>query len=143
MSAILTGNRARIFMLAGNARVTLENPGTGNRFTYRVRAPKVQRDGKPVWFVSVLTGSNNEDDYTFLGTIFSDGTFRRSAKSRIGEDAPSAKAFAWAWGRVFSVSNWAPAQIRHEGRCGRCGRALTVPSSIDTGLGPDCAEKMS
>ena len=28
------------------------------------------------------------------------------------------------------------------GACGRCGRPLTVPSSIDRGIGPDCAALM-
>ena len=32
--------------------------------------------------------------------------------------------------------------VRHDGRCGRCGRQLTVPSSIDKGIGPECATKM-
>jgi hypothetical protein len=26
----------------------------------------------------------------------------------------------------------------HEGRCGRCGRRLTVPDSIASGYGPEC-----
>jgi hypothetical protein len=29
-------------------------------------------------------------------------------------------------------------EIWHEGRCGRCGRKLTVPDSIAIGIGPDC-----
>lgn len=30
-----------------------------------------------------------------------------------------------------------------EGACGRCGRKLTVPGSIASGIGPTCAEKGS
>jgi hypothetical protein len=30
-------------------------------------------------------------------------------------------------------------EVWHEGHCMRCGRALTVPESISTGLGPVCA----
>jgi hypothetical protein len=29
-------------------------------------------------------------------------------------------------------------EIWHEGRCGRCGRKLTVPESIHNGYGPEC-----
>ena len=54
------------FILAGNAVFTVENTGTGNRFTFKVRKPD---DTKP-HFVSVLTGPNNESDYAFLGTVF-------------------------------------------------------------------------
>lgn len=32
-------------------------------------------------------------------------------------------------------------EVWHEGRCGRCGRKLTVPESIETGIGPDCAKR--
>jgi hypothetical protein len=33
-------------------------------------------------------------------------------------------------------------EVYHEGRCGRCNRKLTVPESIETGLGPECASKL-
>ena len=29
--------------------------------------------------------------------------------------------------------------VFHDGKCGRCGRKLTVPESIQSGLGPVCA----
>jgi hypothetical protein len=32
-------------------------------------------------------------------------------------------------------------KVQHAGRCGRCARTLTVPSSIELGLGPECATK--
>jgi hypothetical protein len=32
--------------------------------------------------------------------------------------------------------------IWHEGRCGRCGRRLTVPESIESGYGPECIGKI-
>jgi hypothetical protein len=31
-------------------------------------------------------------------------------------------------------------EVWHEGRCGRCGRALTVPESVERGIGPECWE---
>jgi len=30
-------------------------------------------------------------------------------------------------------------ELMHEGRCGRCGRPLTRPESIQSGIGPICA----
>lgn len=137
---IVNTDDRKSFALAGNARFTLDNPLSGNRFTYRVRVKETD-DGRTLHFVSVLTGSDNESDYTFLGTIFDGATFRHGRKSRISETAPSAKAFAWAWRRIYAGASIGPAVFMHEGRCGRCGRALTVPESIKTGLGPVCAEK--
>ena len=34
--------------------------------------------------------------------------------------------------RITKADGW------HEGRCGRCGRKLTVPESIEAGYGPEC-----
>lgn len=126
------------FALAGNARFTLVSKRTQTRFTFRVRRPAEDRP----WFVSLLTGSDNENSYTFFGTIFPDGSFRHSRKARISALAPSVAGFDWFWKHVRSADalDLLPAQVdvHHEGRCGRCGRTLTVPQSIESGFGPEC-----
>lgn len=132
-TAPLDPANARRFILAGNARVTLESVKTGARFTFRVR----QKDDG-FYFVSVLTGSDNEADYTYLGTIRG-GRYAHGRKSRICAAAPSAKAFEWAWPRLAAGSVPDGLRVWHEGRCGRCNRPLTVPESIASGLGPECA----
>lgn len=133
------------FILAGNARFTLVSPKTGQRFTYRVRA--AQQEGDRRFFVSVLTGADNESSYTYLGTVFPPkpgaerGDFGHGRKSTIGKGAPSAKAFAWFWSLIQAGAN-PPCEVWHCGKCGRCGRALTVPESIASGIGPECAKKV-
>lgn len=133
----------RTFALAGNATLTAKSLQTGKHFTYKVRASKDKGDGKPgVHFVKVLCGPDNENAYVFLGTIFSDGKFKHSPKSYIGPDAPSTLAFRWVWEHT-NHGNFPPkTEVHHAGKCGRCGRKLTVPESITTGLGPECASKM-
>jgi len=141
------------FALAGNARLTLVSDRTGARQTFKVSQCKNRETGarEPLWFVSVLTGADNESDYTYLGTI-RDGTgghrYSHGRKSPIAETATSATVFAWFWRDLASRSAQgelflhAALQVWHEGRCGRCGRALTVPSSIAQGFGPECIGKM-
>jgi hypothetical protein len=34
-------------------------------------------------------------------------------------------------------------EVWHEGKCGKCGRTLTVPSSIESGIGPECMKSLS
>jgi hypothetical protein len=132
----LTAATFTAFALAGRAVFTAVSP-TGARFTYRIAAKKVcDGRGGGVHFVSVLTGSDNEADYTFIGTIFGGEVFRASKHSRIDVESKSVQAFGWIWRHR---SNPAPVEVHHEGRCGRCGRTLTVPSSIESGLGPECA----
>lgn len=127
------------FVTAGRARVTLVSERTGARFTYQVKEKKGD-DGKPsgFYFVSVLTGPQNTSDYTYLGCV-TNGRFVDDRRMRIGPEAPSRKAFNWFWGRLKSGQEPSECQVWHEGRCGRCGRVLTVPESIKTGLGPVCA----
>lgn len=131
-------NGMRTYALAGNSTFTLQ--GARERFTYRVK--KVP-EGDGVFFVSVLSGPDNESAYQYAGLIRGE-TFGRTAKSRITSEAPSLRAFSWWWsnlaaGRGDRVSR---VQFWHEGRCGRCGRTLTVPSSVARGIGPECASKM-
>jgi len=125
------------FMQAGNATVTLRSVKTGTRFTYRVRESD---DGK-VFFVGLLTGSDNNASYSYMG-ILRDGEFRTTAKSKITADAPSAKAFRWAYAKLGAGMLPADLEVWHEGRCGKCGRRLTVPESIAAGIGPECAGRL-
>lgn len=119
------------FALAGNAVFTIVSLKTQARYTYRVRRAK---DGKDIWFVSLLTGQNNESDYTYLGVI-RNGAFSLTAKSGMKADSLPVAAFAWFFriaGQSAAVEMW------HAGRCGRCGHLLTTPESIAAGFGPVC-----
>lgn len=124
------------FLLAGNSRFTIVSTGTGQRFTYRVR----KADDKPA-FVSLLSGSDNENDYEFLGTIFNERSYRHGQKSRVGKNALSAKAIDWFLQKLL-IEGRVPETVEfwHEGRCGRCARALTDPVSIQSGFGPECVK---
>lgn len=117
------------YALAGKATVTLRSLKTGIRFTYRIKKHKTE----DIHFVGILTGPDNTASYQYLGTIFPDG-FRVTKKSNIKADAPSAKAFDW----FAKNMEHAAVEVWHEGACGRCGRKLTVPESIERGLGPTC-----
>lgn len=138
------------FACAGNAIFTVSNSETSNRFTYRIRIALDKQTGKPQvggpWFVAVLTGQDNNSDYRFIGTLFTRPTlpvFVRGRKSSISESAQSVQVFKWFWERLAGPGLPDCIQVHHEGRCGRCGRRLTVPESIERGLGPDCAGKVA
>ena len=122
------------FMMAGNATLTLKSERTGNRFTYRIRKSE---DGN-VHFVALLAGSDNESSFQYLGFI-RDRAYSHGRKSRISETAPAAMAFHWFHANLQTRRLPAELQVWHEGKCGRCGRKLTVPESIERGLGPECA----
>lgn len=130
------------FLLAGNAIFTLRSRKTGSRYTYRVSHKK----GGDVSFVSLLVGSDNTRDYAYMGLLPDDKpTSLRGVgkgKSCASYDAPSAKAFQYLLDSIAKGQIPEALEVWHEGRCGRCGRKLTVPESIETGLGPECADKV-
>ena len=127
------------FIVGGNAIITLESKKTGRWFTYRIKRAK-KDDLKSPLFVSVLTGNNNETSYTYMGVIFDTDKldFKLTKNSKIGEDALSYKAFNFFFNLLIKNKLHEDMGIYHRGICGRCGRALTVPESLITGLGPEC-----
>lgn len=132
------------FMLAGNAIFTYRSQKTGTRFTYKVsEADKKNPTDAPAFFVSLLAGPDNMSDYTYLGMI-KEGKFFATKASRHMEKAPSFVTFQWALTSFYKNVMTMPANLEvwHVGRCGRCGRPLTVPESVASGIGPDCAAQM-
>jgi hypothetical protein len=126
------------FLLAGNATFTVRSAKTSTRFTFKVRKPTADSPH----FVSLLNGPDNERAYQFVGTIFANGTYSHGLRSKISAEAPSAKAARWVVERVIAGKELTNCELWHEGRCGKCGRKLTVPESIELGLGPECASRM-
>lgn len=136
------------FLLGGNAVFTIENRLSGGRFTFKVR----QKKAGDIYWVSLLNGPDNTADYRFFGTIFPapgfekhthPPRFKHSTKGQISETAPSARAWKWFFDRLFSGNDFPiEFEFHHAGRCARCARQLTVPESIRTGFGPECAERM-
>lgn len=129
----------REFVLAGNARLTLVSKRTGTRFTFKIRKP----EAKSPHFVSLLTQPDNEHGYTFFASIFERRELRHGMRAKIEHDAPGPAAFRWFWKHLCEQNELHPQlEVWHEGRCGRCGRPLTVPESIANGLGPECIKRV-
>ena len=122
------------FALAGNATLTLVSEKTGTRYTFRVRKPKKAEATCP-WFVSVMYGPDNETQFSYLGTIFPDKSYRHGRKSNIPEGDVREKAFLWLWVHIVPGFGCATPtvppsmEVWHEGRCCRCGSPvpLAVP----------------
>lgn len=142
------------YITAGNAAFTIELPariavewGTPYHYTYRVRHKRGSGQYGDTWFVSLLTGPDNEHSYTYIGVLHvKHGQVVLTKASKLTKDSPPVvllnKVLARVWtdeGHIIEQHGFA---VHHEGRCGRCGRLLTVPESIESGIGPECARKM-
>ena len=133
---------SREFLLAGNAIFTVSNP-EGNHYTFKVvQAKHSLGNGPAPFFISVLTGQDNSNSYTYLGMVLENGV-KLTAKSKFKKDTILYKVADWAVRGILNEGDLpAGYQIDHAGACGRCGRKLTTPDSIKLGLGPICANRI-
>jgi hypothetical protein len=130
------------FMLAGKATVTLRDEASGQRFTYKITlAEKRQPTDTDTWFVSLLNGPDNWTNYAYIGIMKNENNQPKyiwTAKAKAGRDAASVKAIG-ACVAQLAAGTMQGFEVWHIGKCGRCNRPLTVPESIATGFGPECA----
>lgn len=141
-SHVMTDPRQiKTFALAGLATLTLRSQRTGKHYTYKIKQA-VDENGteQKLWYLRVLVDG---DRYAYIGVINGREQIKLTARSTFTEDAPSVKAFRFFWHNICQGRIGAELEIRHEGRCGRCGRELTHPESIDSGIGPVCAGLMA
>jgi hypothetical protein len=126
------------FFSAGNAKFTVSNP-KGERYTFRIG----RKEETQPFFVSLMTGPDNESSFTYMG-IFNpaNNEVRLTRKSRYTEDTLPVKVVRWALKAVSANKVPEGYTIQHSGKCCRCGRTLTTPESIERGWGPECDKHM-
>ena len=142
--------QARDLLSAGNATFTCVNPDF-KRYTYRISKVE-QKDRQTgqvipdqyVWFAGLLTGPDNTADYSYMAIFDPDKwTLRWTQGSKVSETTASSRVLKEILRRIFEGEGLPEGyDIWHAGRCCRCGRKLTVPSSVASGVGPICANKI-
>lgn len=130
------------FIFAGQAKFTVVSLKTNARFTYKIQKRKGQHhNGRPLMYVHVLRGADNNRDYGYLGYIRPNGRPEILPGKKGQPEATSYRAIKWLLSNLNQKHLPDNVEFYHSGECGRCGRTLTVPESIQTGLGPVCAGK--
>ena len=114
----MKGSERLKFALAGASIFTIKSMKTDRHYTYKLKKGNVR------YFCAVNSGD------TFIPI----GSFRFDDYQRATYDAPSMKALKWFLRNPESEE----VAFYHMGRCGRCGRPLTNPESIESGYGPEC-----
>ena len=137
MRTALTQERVKDFAFAGNATITLQSGTTGKHYTYKIKKCK---DSDNLYFIHLLHGPDNEEDYHYIGAYYKDSGYFHTAKQYQFTPRqaypPALRAMDYF---LFKIDNLpSNLYVYHEGRCGRCGRKLTTPESIERGLGPEC-----
>ena len=135
------------FLFAGAATFTLVSLITGRRFTYKVQVKKADvKAGLTdcAYFVQLLRGPDNTADYAYLGVLRRPGRFFTTPKSRITQHPTSHAALLWFLEALKADRQdvlGKQLEFWHTGRCCYCTRLLTVPESVERGIGPECAKR--
>jgi hypothetical protein len=144
------GNYASLtpkFLLAGKAVFTIAN-NKGDHYTFKVRRVESEypaNSGKQsvTYFVSVKS-SGGTWPYRYIGLLNKDtGAIRCTPKSEFVTGTKEYNVAAWACATVIGHKLLPDGyKIEHAGQCGKCGKTLTDPLSIERGIGPDCWETL-
>lgn len=91
----LTSNAdAERFMLAGMATVTFVSKKTGVRYTFRIR----DTDREGFWFVDTLKGTDNVNDFGYIGQIVGTQERRYMRGKKCWQTFHHiSDIFAWCW----------------------------------------------
>lgn len=124
------------FMVAGNAVFRFTNQANGKQFVYKVK----QAGDEARWNVMVRCEFEGERDFGYIGMIAS-RQFRHTKRSIFSDESDEFDMFEYLFLHVIRGKQLPKnREFEHMGRCGRCGRLLVEPDSVERGLGPKCAE---
>ena len=132
-------------LTAGRCTFTVSN-NKGQHYTYKIKKVDPEPGSKwekygPSYFIYLLTGQDNERDYTYIG-VLRNQCCTPTKNSRMDTASKPVQVFDFAM-KVIS-GKWLPPAgygIAHSGRCARCARTLTDPVSLAEGMGPFCREQ--
>lgn len=143
------------FLFAGRATLVAENANTDEHFTFRVGSaesewPLGSGQKHITYFLNVKAPggkrwpNGSQSPWRYIGILRKeDGHIKPTGKSEFTKGDKFYDVAAWTV-RAVVEGKMLPAgyAIRHAGKCGKCGRELTDPESLDRGIGPDCWEQM-
>jgi hypothetical protein len=141
-SHLIPQKEALDFILAGRATFTFKSTKTGKWYTYKAEYDKLF--GVEMIKVKLLTGSDNINSFTYMCRILKNNCspdLEYTKNSRISKTSPAFIGFSYVFYNLLVGREMPSLEIWHEGKCCRCGRKLTVPESISSGIGPECATK--
>lgn len=119
------------FVFGGNAILTAKSLKTNKHFTFKFKKAL----GHDWPFVSVL---KEKGKYDYIGMIGTDLKIKFTKKSKLPKTHIKVQALEYITKILTSDAIPNNIELRHNNRCGKCGRKLTHPRSIDIGFGPEC-----
>lgn len=125
------------FLLGGKCECVILNKKSGNKFNFRLSLAK---DSKSMYFIyTTINGVSN----AYAGFVRVENgayVYKQGTKGLMSEDDMPIKALMYVLKHHDKLHS--DVEVLHVGKCARCGRKLTNPDSIHSGLGPECVKKV-
>lgn len=129
------------FMFAGNATFTFKSLLTDTHITYKCVQSLAVENRIAVYY---LNGPDNYTNYHKLCYILVENGIPKLIElfnGQFNNKTKTLKSFEFVFRNLCIGILMNNLEIWHEGKCCCCGRKLTVPSSIENGIGPECIKK--
>jgi hypothetical protein len=133
------------FILGGKSEFTMHSLKTGKDLAYKI--VKKETNDKEDKFIYFMSYNIKYEDYMYGGVIFYNEfkkqfEFKQGRKGNASADSQVVKSILFVLNKLNNDRFNIPVEVYHHCKCGRCGRALTTPSSVLTGLGEWCASRV-
>lgn len=136
-------DKALQFILAGKCEFVLHSTKTGEDFKFAMTKQQTKEDeNKYIYFLNTMHGYEK----TYAGVVWFDDKaqefkFSQGKKGQIDNKNLSIRSLIFVLNKLLKEETVQYLDVFHVGRCGKCGKKLTTPESILTGLGPTCSKK--
>lgn len=133
-TATATTETASFNLGTHNGTLTAENVATGEWRTFQIKTQPEDANFAPGERIAyLLTGADNENDFTGFAFVKDDGRLFVWKKKR--------GTIFDAYAKMLERPERYAKTVRFffQGRCRRCNRKLTTPESVSAGIGPICA----
>lgn len=143
--AFISNDAALPFMLAGKSEFTVVSMRTAVRFSFKLTKKKSTSGAAGaaefIYFVNVIHGDNS----IYGGLLYFDNRteafmFSKGKTGLVGAEDVRIKSLLYIVNNLLAKNYGIDVSIYHCGKCGRCGKKLTTPESVLTGLGPECCK---
>lgn len=137
-------NHALAYMLAGKSEFTLHSTKVNKDFYYKLtKKAKLDNNEEYIYFLNIKQGS----EWVYAGVVWydnKDNTFKfaKGAKGTLDNNNLNVKSLLFVLNKLYRKEEVQHCLVFHSGKCGVCGKKLTTPESILTGLGPQCAKRV-
>lgn len=141
-SGMISLNKALEYMLAGKSEFVLHSSKTNQDFTYRLTRKESEKDeNKYIYFLNVKMGHQ----WLYAGVLWYDDNtnsykFAQGRSGKIEASDINIKSLLFVMNKLQLEQIPLHCTVFHTGKCGVCGKKLTTPESILTGIGPTCSK---